>query len=647
MILEDHNVAAMHMTPSFQLTCPPRPAWDAEQTTLFALDGRPTPSSSDAEILQGLLAGFLESARVPASHRASFTHALCDGAPIDPGFIVRLGSPGRRQRWRDLVKAIDPSDKTGGTASVRARANALIAQAEATRTWPRRAITVLRRQRTKSGAFDLSTFPQLPPHLRPWRHALHAMAMQTRALLYEAFGKPAVVTSSGTVRTVVVLGCICLVFDQARRDIRVGQLGPSGWNRLPNATANLLQPLPDDAWCRQFSRRLSQPIRVMLGASWSDEKVREGCFNWLADVVQQLATRSKLMEHVRDLLRRAYPCDPQLIRDALTCTIDYRRHQGLTTREYVAAWRNAEILRSRVAEAPQLASVWALAVRAGYLKVDDGYGVLRNLFQDWGVTASGWQLLIRRVRQLYRPLIRSTDDPRYGCAELVRYVRLLQRGQWREPMPFVLANALFAPYWFSRELDPSQLPLRLVRAALERIKGPMPLGALDSFIEQELIPVLGWISRAKPAFDNNQQRAPWRWFFTHYEQWCETERLKRDGRRWTTGLDGLRWRRFEITPIRDSATLWLDGEKTRMCLSLYEHDCAEGRYIVYAVRAPGRARPVAHIGLRLNADGAAKLDQVRGFANSPVEPALAKFARRLSDLHAGTRGELVAPEQDG
>ena len=637
----------MQSTPSFRLTAPAAPAWDAEQRSLFSAGGLPIASPTAAASLRSRVMDSLKAACVPATLRPAFCDAVCDAHPLDPALMLWLGAPGRSRRWQAQFDAFDAAGGCLSSEAVRTRAQALLVRARATRAWPRRAITVLRRQRTVSGTFDLSNFPQLPPHLRPWRHALHAAAMQTRALLYDAFAKPAVVSSSDTVRAVVVLGCFCLVFDHARRDIRVGQLGPSGWNHIPNATANLLQPLPDNAWCREFALRLSQQIRVMLGASWTEDKIREGCFNWLADVVQQLAARSKLMDHVRTLLCRAYPCDAQLIRDVLACTIDYRRHQGLTTRDYVAAWRHAEILRARVAEAPQLASVWGLAVRAGYLKLNDGYDVLRSLMQDWGVTPAGWQLLIRYPRQLYWPLIQTTDDPKYGCAELVRYVRLLQRAQCREPMPYHLVKALFAPYWFSRELNPSELPLGLVRGALERIKGAMPLGALESFMEHELVPVLGWIARAKPVFDGNQQRAPWRWFFTRYQQWCEAERLKRDGRFWTTGIDGLRWRSFAITPIRDSATLWLDGEQTRMCLSLYEHDCAEGRYVVYAVRAAGRARPVAHIGLRLNTDGTAKLDQVRGFANSPVEPALVQYARRLSDMHAGSSGELIATKEGG
>ena len=87
-----------------------------------------------------------------------------------------------------------------------------------------------------------------------------------------------------------------------------------------------------------------------------------------------------------------------------------------------------------------------------------------------------------------------------------------------------------------------------------------------------------------------------------------------------------------MQPIRDSATLWHDGERMRTCLTTYANECANGRYLVYAVRTPGRPQPVAHIGIHLHEDGTGHLDQVRGFANRGVEPALIEFGKRLARM---------------
>ena len=42
--------------------------------------------------------------------------------------------------------------------------------------------------------------------------------------------------------------------------------------------------------------------------------------------------------------------------------------------------------------------------------------------------------------------------------------------------------------------------------------------------------------------------------------------------------------------------------------------------------------PEAHIGIHLHEDGTGHLDQVRGFANRDVEPALVEFGKRLARM---------------
>lgn len=617
-----------------------RPAcsqWGAEQPTLFPSDRRFAYVHPQA--IERRVSYLVDGVGIPSSHRGSYTQALCEGVPIDPGFILWLREPGRRQCWLTLMEAFVGPNASVACATVRTRAHALLVRADATRAWPQSAVTALHAHRIDSGAFELATFPPLPPLLRPWRYALHTLAMQTRAELYDCLAQPIVQCSSQRVSTVEVLGCFRLRFDFEGRHIRVDQMGEAGWLHAPELAINLVRPLADDSWCDRFALRMSDCARVAMRAAWQVRELRAGCLSWLADLIRQLATRSKLMEHVSELIRVAYPCDPQLIRDVIACTIEYHRDHGLTTDDYVAAWQHAEILRQRVTEAPQLAPIWGLARSAGHLQITDGYDVLRTRCQQSGVKPAGWQLLVRYGRQLYWPLMAMTD-PRLRWSELTRYVRLLQRAQSREPMPLPLMKALFAPHWFWIQLYPIPLPLGLLRGAIERIKSPMPLGAMDAFIEHEFVPVLGWIAREVPRFDSNQQRASWTWFYARYQEWCEAEKRARDGRRWDTGIAGLRWRGFHITPIRDSVTLWTDGEQMRMCLSTYEERCAAGQYIVYAVRTPGRVRPVAHIGIRLSATAKGELDQVRGFANASVEPALMQYARQLAAMH----GHSVAVE---
>ncbi len=618
------------IVPAFELTHPTLPEPDPEQASLFSPGGAPMRDWLAAQSVRDRVDALLSAMRVPGSHRRGYADHLCDGVWIDPGLVVWLGAPGRMRRWRGLVAAFD-SDSDALVAA-RDRARGLLETARVMRSWPRAALLALKRQRPSGRAFDLAMFPPLPDRLGEWRHALLPLAMQARALLYSAFANPTQARRGADWCVVEVLGSFRLHFDMQRRFIDVSQRSHTGYVFKRYAQADLLYPLRTDDWCTCFANRLRQELRTALGWAWSHKDIEEPAFEWLVALVKRIAERSRLLDHVRERIGEAYPYDRQIVRDLHACTIDLTRGRGLPTGQYIWAWRHAEILRRRVEEAPKLAPLWGTALRLKLIRIEDDFHELRRLVAQSGVTTAGWKLLCRWSRALFRPVDRPNATLQVAWDDLLAYVRLLQRAQWTAPMPHWVVRALFARHWYNDELDVSELPLGLVRGAIGQVQRGMPLGELDAFIEHQFTPVLGWIARAKPVFDRNQQRAPWRWFHARYLEWAEAERQRREKFDWTHGIDGLRWRRFDVVPLRDSAALWQEGEAMRTCLSTYANDCRNQIYIAYSVRAGGRPRPVAHIGLHLDADGTARLDQVKGFANSAVEPALVEFAKGLARM---------------
>ena len=614
--------------PAFQLSppCPPEPG--PEQTSLFSPAGAPIDDWLDALAVRDCVNALLAAARVPGSHRRGYAEHLCDGALIDPGLVVWLGAPGRLRRWRDLVDALVA--ESDALLVVRDRARALLDYAMAMRNWPRAALLALQRQRPSGHAFDLTMFPPLPHRLGEWRHALLAVAMQARALLYAAFANPTRIEHDAGCCLVEVLGAFRLNFDWQRRFITVSQRHVSDYVGVRYAQADLLAPLPSDDWCLPFAYRLRQDLRTALGWAWVHEDIENPSFAWLTEVVKQIARQSCLLDHVRAHIREAYPTDRRVLHNLRTCTIGLWRGRGVRSGHYIWAWRHADLLRQRAEEAPRLAPLWGFAVSLKLIDVRDDFHVLRHRLGEYGVTTAGWKLLCRGSRAVYRPFNGMGTDPENTWENLIAYVRLLQRAQATEPMPACFVRALFARHWYVETLDVAALPLGLVRGAIAQIRRTLPLGERDAFIEHELTPVLGWIARTQPVFDSNQQRAPWRWFHARYLEWCERKRqtvLKVD---WAHGIDGLHWRGFDVVPLRDSMTLWQEGECMRTCLHTYVEGCASRAYIIYSIRAGNRPRPVAHIGMHLFADGTGKLDQVKGFANSAVEPALLEFAKRLA-----------------
>jgi hypothetical protein len=626
----------MDIAPAFELTHPSLPDPDPEQGSLFSTSGSPMPAYLDALAARERARLLIRTIGIPAMHRPGVLAHLCDGTWVDPAALVWLGGSTHVDDWLAKVKAwpveVDTGFGSSALAGVRDRALELGRLARPTQAWPQKALHALRQQRSAGGAFDVAMLPPLPEGLREWRHALLPVAMQCRALLYASFAQPVQKERGPGFRSVEVLDSFRVHFDFHRRFVTLSVRSPSGYYFPRYGQADLLEPLRTDDWCVCFANRLRQELRVALGAAWRVEHIEEMAADWLTALVKRLADRSQLLDHVRATIRAAYPCHRQVICDWQACRIDRRPGQGMSSGAYVWAWRRAETLRKRVAEAPQLAALWGEAVRLRHIGINDDYHALRRHAAVHGVTAAGWKLLARHSIALYRPLIHRIRNAETAYLDLFRYVRLLQRAQWQQPMPLVVMRAVFALHWYVDELDVADLPLGLIRGAIEQIRQPMPLGALDDFIEHQFIPVLGWLARAKPKLDANQQRASWAWFWARYQAWTEAERQRRETTRWAQGIDDLGWRGFAVVPIRDSATLWQEGERMRTCLTTYTNDCIAGRYLVYSIRTTGQPRPVAHIGLHINDDGTGRIDQVRGFANRPAEPALVEFGKRLARM---------------
>ena len=415
----------MDTAPAFQLTHPSLPDPDPEQGSLFSTCGSPMPAFVEAQALRDRVRAMLAAADVPASHRAGYLQSSVRWG-LDrsaPGALAgRTGA--HAARWLDLVAQLaDAADSPIGPSvsdPARTRAIALQRYAQATQAWPRAAIHALQRQRSASGAFDLAMLAPLPEGLREWRHALLPVAMQCRALLYAAFAQPTQLKRGRGFRNIRVLESFSVNFDFRRRFVIVAARGPSGFTFPRYAQADLLEPLPGDEWCRCFGNRLRQELRVALGAAWTVQHIEDLAANWLTDVVKRLAERSQLLDHVRMLIRDAYPCHRQVVHDWRLCQIDRRPGRGMLSGEYTWAWRRAETLRKRVVENPQLAALWGLAVRVRHIGAEDGYDALRRQARLHGITPAGWKLLCRhRQRPLsaaHPPQSRPGDGLPRSCS---------------------------------------------------------------------------------------------------------------------------------------------------------------------------------------------------------------------------------------
>ena len=620
--------------PSFRLVSPPPPP--PRQLALFCARGQPQLSLTESEALRTPITHLLAVAKVPDRWIGAFAAWLRDGMMPPPDAVDWLCRLAHARRWQQALSCLG---SLGDAARpVRERALHLLQYARALRQWPRRARKGIAAHRSRRGGFDIAVLPPIPQTLRPHAAALVAVGMETVGHVYEALALPVRCQRQGSVRTIEVLRCFRLHFDFARHEIGLDFMQASGWTVQRGATADLVEPIPTDAWCSHHATLLHSALRQRLDDAWTTPAVAETAQHWLTALVRDCAQRSGVLTHVRAELRAAYPVDAQVIADLHACSL---ARTGISCWRYAWGWRHAAVLRRRVSDAPRLAPLWALAMHCQLARLDDDYDRLKAVAQQHGVTESGWRLLCHHSRRLCAPIARLSWRQNREVHGLFGYVRILQQAQCTQPLPFDLAVALLTGHWFTIEL-PRDLPIGFVRGAIARRAQYLIEGRTSTrFIEDEFVPALGWLMRAQPVLDAQQRRAPWSWFLRRYHAWDERERRVREGRRWTHGLDAMSLRGCDVVPLRDSVTLWSEGERMRTCISRYETECAQGSYVIYSVRPWGAPRAVAHVGVCIDAVGVATLDQVRGFANRAVEPVLAACADDVVARH--NAGRAVSP----
>jgi len=477
---------------------------------------------------------------------------------------------------------------------------------------------------------DWNQLPPLPDALAAQRDAMALVASSVIDHLYAALSLPAKRSRHDGVDTVEVLGYFRLHFDAGRRDVRLEGV----WRPLVGGTVDLLDPLSSDAWRRIFAERFLPDLHRHFQHLDDVEALTDLALGWLGDLVERLAEESGLLDHARAELRKAYPLDEAVMRDLTACTLTWPSNtmSSLSMHRYAWAWRHAEVLRQRLRDSATLAPLWALVAWLGMIDASSDYDVMKALFEERGIRESGWRLLRDHRDLVCAPIARPGRPRRGDVIALCNYVCMLQKAQLSSPMHPDLARAFLANHWFGRGLH-RRLPIGLVRGAITRFDESHGQDK-ELFLHHELPGVLGWLARARPALDANQKRAPWSWFLQRSRDWDGAECHHREGTSWTHGIDGLRWNGHAVVPIRDSLTLWQEGQRMRLCIAQYEDICADGEYVLYRVM-PMEAgdKPLAVIGISFDARGTAGVEQVRGFANGPVDAAIERYAQHVADLH--------------
>ncbi len=176
-----------------------------------------------------------------------------------------------------------------------------------------------------------------------------------------------------------------------------------------------------------------------------------------------------------------------------------------------------------------------------------------------------------------------------------------------------------------RKLAP---PLRRLMALTERAGS-----AETAEIRDNLYRVVTWLGGDASARSHpHARKASWRWFRRHADAWHEAQEQKAlsDRAIWDAPFVRLELDGFSVVALRTRFELWQEGRVMRHCAAMLDRNCRRRTTLVFSLRRPGRARPVAT--MRADRDKTWHLDQVAACANTVPPPAAERVARRVVDL---------------
>lgn len=223
---------------------------------------------------------------------------------------------------------------------------------------------------------------------------------------------------------------------------------------------------------------------------------------------------------------------------------------------------------------------------------------LRSLFGP-----PGWRVLCRTGRADFLPILRNRD---LGWDDLANYCqRLAERSFVRAPRAELLAYFITQRrlYFSNRCRIPSGVDFDLMRiAAKERSACRSELALVANWLHDSPAGLVGmppWMSlvrRAREArrleFVASQRstRAPWHFF-------CE----------------GVAWQGYQISPLRDSSALWLEGAAMGSCLFDLRRLCSGLRPSrFFSVRRSGKRVATLELSWEPPQSDAAGMDFVLG-----------------------------------
>ncbi len=451
------------------------------------------------------------------------------------------------------------------------------------------------------------------------------------------------VHDDGTLRDVVVFDTLVYRIDRIRKTVAAGWLS-DGRFIAENWRVGLLRPLSTSRWLHKIIGALGlSEIKPQKDLFISDELMQRRD-EWLADIAYALLKRNPRFLRLRRELRKAIGLDPELVHIALLARTSLPIY--LCNFDYSRIWQHEDELRQVNRICPKTAPLAAICIlenKAGLSH--QPLATLRAVLAGNSYLSPAlWKCVITHGVSMFRAVWAMIEPGASRIDAAVSYLQFLMMIGLSVSPPQSVMHAYLRQYrghinfahWLPDEPD-------AVLLAAFREASRLPLTEVSRQFINNFLLVCQWATEVQPRMDRAQRKAGWPWLLKQARAWEKKKLLLscHADASWVCPVPFIEHDGYVIHALGNPEALVDEAYAMCHCADDYIDVIGDGEYRLFSARNAATMERVATLSLRFCPDGQIWIvDQIKGFANQPLESQLYELGLHVMRLHNAPLREL-------
>jgi hypothetical protein len=266
----------------------------------------------------------------------------------------------------------------------------------------------------------------------------------------------------------------------------------------------------------------------------------------------------------------------------------------------------------------------------------------KRLLEEEVITPVAWRYIANGRANDFRIII---DYKEYGIPTdsnwqfLIYWLQFMSGMKRQKPIPepiqrlFINDSMIFMIENEEIHFRGAWVKLETMRHIIEEAENRLLEGALDHFVENELIDVLTWLAAVDPVLDHNQTKKGWEYLYKSAAKWKVDieEKETYQKLRWHSALPKIMIQGRAVEPVVDAWALRRIALSQRHCGDSFIEDCLNGTARIFVISNPDGEVSAT---LRLTTmDKVWIVSEVKGYANSEPLPEIENLGEYVAQLY--------------